>query len=183
MKKVILLIIAIVATSGLCAQVEKGYWMAGGTVSFYAGDTPYEKVRLLKASPRIGYFVIDKLATGLNVSWDRNSVKNKGIMGPFRIVTMIGTGPLVRYYFLKSDQSVNVFTEGSALFGKVISSLGSKYGSFQYVFTGGTNFFLTNSTALELSIGYLSTRHYDDSKFKSSAIIVGIGFQAHLRKS
>jgi hypothetical protein len=183
MKKVILLMVAFMATSSLYAQIEKGYWMAGGTLSYYAGESIYEKVRLLAASPKIGFFVMDKLAIGLNIRGERNSVKTKGIIGPPRVSSMVSTGPLIRYYFLKNDLPVNVFTDGSVLFGKVMYSLGDDHGSLQYIINAGTNFFFTKSTALEISIGYQSTHYNNDSKFQFSAITVGIGFQAHLTKN
>jgi hypothetical protein len=182
MRKGIFLIVTILSFTVIRAQVEKGYWLAGGTLSINAGESPYEKIRLLSATPKIGYFLIDKLAAGLNIRFEVSSVKTKGTPGPPRVTTRISTGPLVRYYFLKNDLPVNVFTEGSLLFGKVMYSLGDDHGSFQYILNAGTNFFFTKSTALEITIGYQSTHYNEDTKFKYSSILVGIGFEAHLTK-
>lgn len=185
MRKGICLIITILAFCEIHAQVEKGYWLAGGSLSYYSDKTEFQTNNVLLATPKIGYFIIDKLAAGLNFSIEYNSTKGARGSGTARLGSL-RLGPLVRYYFLPKESTVNLFSEGSVLFGKLWQNMGGvDFPTSRYIVNAGSSVFFTNSTALEFSVGYQSTTYnYKVGRdFKYTDILVAVGFHAHLRKN
>ena len=172
--KTITLFFFIVFGMGLTAnaQITKGNWMVGGTGSFTNTDVRDEigneignssQVRL---NPNIGYFFFDKFATGLIGQFIYGKAKN----GPSN--SDYGIGPFARYYFLKSDNQINLFVDGSYVYY-------SSNGSF-YNFKAGPVLYFNNSVGLELTFGYGSTKFTGD--YQLNEFRVGLGFQIHLEK-
>jgi hypothetical protein len=118
MKKLVLpvLVMFFVSVTPLLAQLEKGKIMVGVASTFnlgtgsgsslmsfgyssnkYNDSDPYKCIDL-NLLPRGGYFVIDKLAVGLNVilsTWSEKSSDGEDKESS----TTIGIGPFVRYYY------------------------------------------------------------------------------------
>ncbi len=69
------------------------------------------KQTTFQITPLVGYFLKDKFAVGLNPSltYGSNNVANTN--------TIITIGPFVRYYFLKPENIINLFTQGSYAYG------------------------------------------------------------------
>ena len=78
-------------------------------------DPDVIKVTTLNLSPKIGYFVINNLALGLNLSI--GSSIDKPESGGKNTTTSFGLGPFVRYYIPGSK--VMPFFEISSLFGSI----------------------------------------------------------------
>ena len=81
-----------------------------------------DKMTSINLQPKIGYFVNDNLALGLDLNIALSSEKN-GEDGDKYSQTLLGAGPFVRYYIPKSK--VSPFIEISGSFG----SLKDKYNS------------------------------------------------------
>jgi hypothetical protein len=180
---IVLLGITLVLSCSSNAQIEQGYWLAGGALSFSKqGTEPSdETVTSLSLSPKIGYFIFDNFCAGINLKW--NSQTNKFSSSSTLSKShyqIFEVGPFARYYFLKNGGHVNVFIDGSALFGNRKQSQGSSIKTFEYVFTAGPEIFFTNSAGLEISVGYQSINFQTDPVSKWHSTFIEIGFHVHL---
>ena len=79
---------------------------------------------ILNLSPKVGYFVIDNLALGLDVTLSLSNSNNGG--GEYESNTIFGTGPFIRYYIPTSK--VLPFFEVNSIFG----TSKSKKGTYEY---------------------------------------------------
>ena len=164
------------------AQITEGNWLLGGNGSFRTfnrdnQETGYKsRYTYLELSPNIGYFLKDKLVVGAKPTFYYSPYEGAYNLG-------YGIGPFVRYYFLKPDKILNIFSETCYSFNENhnsnhISHRKSSTRSFE--FGGGTVIFFNNSVGLEFGI------KYKYSNLNSSAIDNGIqmnlGFQVHLEK-
>lgn len=176
------------------AQITKGNWMVGGDASFSTSDT-YSNIgdetkiveRAVNISPNIGYFAIDKLATGIRLDY-------RGVFNPnygFGDISTnsIGLGPFVRYYFLKPEKRVNIFLEMSYGFGKTFyngSIISADYVTKNTTFTimGGPVIYFNSSVSMELSVQYSSTRKiFEVQDLTNNVFQIGLGFQIYLEKN
>jgi hypothetical protein len=93
-------------------QITKKNWMVGGTGVFATDDQVINDINVKSISidifPRVGYFIIDKLALGSLFSFRYNTLKYIGVNSHS---TSIGIGPFVRYYFLDTEKRINIFSE------------------------------------------------------------------------
>src|ERR1700750_1300278 len=93
------------------AQISKGNWLIGGSVSFssqhvyYSGGPDYSTTNFT-VNPNIGYFIMDKLAAGLDVSYVSNTTK---AFGTSATSSIFGIGPFIRYYLLSAVQPAHLF--------------------------------------------------------------------------
>jgi outer membrane protein len=138
--------------------------------------------------PRIGYFVLDNLALGIdanlshmgNIDDDDYSYKS----------TSINAGPFARYYF--PGRNVKPFVEASGSYG--ITTYKSEYGSHEssdkdnlMSFGGGVGlaFPLGEKASFDLMAKYNSYTNKDkDSEYNSkstlNSITIGLGFSFYL---
>lgn len=130
----------------------------------------------------VGYFFIDKLAGGLRPNLFVSTTKYYNTSGSSRSEI----GPFLRYYLLPADQQLNLFIDGSYSRGwtsaKNNNNTTNKVSSNNFSFMGGPVFFLNSSVAVELSIGYSSTKFKDGVDSKRNIITTGIGLQFYLEK-
>lgn len=175
------------------AQITKGNWMVGGTGSFSSSKTvsnngqDYKSVeKTIRISPSIGYFFVDKLATGLKLGYEGVFIPDYGF-GDINTNTY-NIGPFVRYYFLKSDKIVNLFAEGSFGFGKSHQNATSistdlTKNNRTYSLMAGPVVYFNSSVSLELSLQYSSTNiRFDESDLSKKSFQVAVGFQIYLIK-
>jgi hypothetical protein len=160
----------IIVTTHSYSQVTKGYWLMGGngnagTFNETNTDGNKRKGTFLNLNPNIGYFFVDNLAVGLSGQ----------IITKTNILPAYGVGPFVKYYFLKEDKAINVFSELS-----YYSFFYENYKLSTLNIQAGTAFFLNNSVALEVSLNYNNSIDKFDNK--ESQINLGVGFQIHLEK-
>lgn len=156
------------------AQISKGFWMMGGGGSFgnyknTSGGTTSESFGL-GIYPNVGYFLIDKFVVGTAGSLNTNFSSQSE--------TTYGISPFVRYYFLKGDKQINIFSELNYGFQKQ----NNNPSTFQKIgFKAGTVFFLNDTVGLEIALNYVNSKvtYYEN---ENRSIFLGVGFQIHLEK-
>lgn len=177
-KSILLFFIAFIFYNDAHSQITKGNWLVGGSGQFQKQreDLQGSDIRglAISASPDIGYFIIDKLGAGIKVDFSYNRIKMKGSISKSLI---LGLGPFVRYYFLPSNNRINIFSE--AVYQYNIDF----YGHYQndVNFAAGPVIFFNSSVALELAAKY-STVNSTMPIANAKTIFFTIGFQIHLEK-
>ncbi|MCO5236309.1 MAG: hypothetical protein M9933_08575 [Chitinophagaceae bacterium] len=171
------------------AQITKGNWMMGGDASYYQesyienGESKniYRKIDL---EPNVAYFLYDKIATGINLNVIFTKDKNLST-DRVNMQNVYKVGPFMRYYFLDTDNKINLFTGAGASYAIQTSrSQGSHIGEFRsisYSFSAGTVVFLNTSIGMEFLLAYNNSDAIKiDSRDKTFQF--RIGFQIHLEK-
>lgn len=157
-------------------QITKGYWLVNGNANFStlknSSTSSLETNRTdLELSAGIGYFIIDKLATGLrpSISYGSNNFGNSS--------TIYNLGPFVRYYFLDEAKTVNILTDLTYSFGSI--SGGQNLSTVSFL--AGPVVYFNNSVGLEFLLGYSSTKVAGFTG-RNRKTQIGIGFQFHFEK-
>ncbi len=137
-------------------QINKGFWLVGGSGSFYSDNETYTspslnttaKYTIIDVSVSLGYFIINKFAAGLRPSFSsyKGEVTSPG--GGTTNSYKIAVGPFVRYYFLNTDKPFNILADVGYQFGlyQTLGALHSKGKNNAFSAMGGTEIFF-NSTA------------------------------------
>ena len=172
MKKILLAICLFIWVRSLTAQVQKNDWLIGGSTKFSSNKTANLKTSMFEFSPNAGYFFANNFAGGLRSGI--NSVK----LEDEDAVSSVLFSPFLRYYFLPSDNKVNIMLDGSFGFGST-SAVGDTKSQSGFGFAAGPAIFLNKHTALEFTLGYNSIKSEDDPD-RSNTFTVGVGFQVHL---
>lgn len=167
------------------AQITQGNWMVGGTGNFSSYESKYKsngneisnKGLGISLSPNIGYFLADKLVAGASLTI--GYTKPKGFDNSFGY----GIGPYARYYFLREDKQINLFSEVNYNFEETKS--GNNKSRYQgYGLKAGSVIFFNSSVGLEISLDYNSSKlipnNSDSSTYNN--LQIGLGFQIHLEK-
>ena len=187
MKIIKLLLVTFLVTSAFTtsAQITKRNWMLGGDIAIEYGETKHNDTGQkgdrtdLRLNPKIGYFIVDKLALGANMSFHYNSwhFKNQ----PNNKYTESHFGPFVRYYLLEVENPLNIFLESSYQI-----HLNDIYDVDVKTFNTslGTGYFLTNSVSLEAILRYshIETSYGNSSGINYDNITALFGFQIHLER-
>jgi hypothetical protein len=167
------------------SQVKKEQWLIGGNGMFTWSKSKTLTLTSWQLTPAVGYFFMDKFAAGLRGNFFSDKY-DYGSSGKFRFAT-VTIGPFVRYYFLPTDQKVNLFAD--AAFGY---SWGknrnwnpeghSNYHYYNAAFMFGPAIFLNEHTALEITLGYNYLSRGPVDTTITHRIQVGVGLQIHLGK-
>ncbi|HEY0679715.1 MAG TPA: outer membrane beta-barrel protein [Chitinophagaceae bacterium] len=168
MKKIYLSVFTVLSFYFVSAQTEQGNWLVGGNfnLSTVSNNTS------IGLNPTAGYFVMNNLAVGGTVTLMYDKLGENSS-------TTFGLGPMVRYYFGKSN--IRPFVDGEMSF---ISE--------KFKYPGGTNtengvgyflgmglaLFLNENVALETLAGYTHTNISEGSK--DGGFAMRIGFQVYL---
>lgn len=168
-KIIFVLILLQLSCSALFSQsaIKKGNYTLSGSVAYsYSKSTMNNEISdyTLKTddfsfSPAAGFFISNNLLVGGNISFNYNelnsistyrnifgtpvTLENKSIRRHFAL------GPDIRYYF--TSLSFLPFLEFAYNYSKELAT--DQYGHV-FNFTGGVNYFISNSVALEPFIGY-----------------------------
>lgn len=191
MKK-LLLFLLLLSVIKANAQLDKGFWINGGSFSFYSYESNYTSYSLssqnkytrIQANAKIGYLVLDKLACGIQPTYDTYKGKNTSTGSTTTTGEKFWIGPFVRYYMLDKEKPYNVITEGVYQFG--FGNIGgSKMNLKNYSILMGPVLFLNSCVGIELLIGYRYT--LEDIKGwgltdETKGFYTTIGFQIHLEK-
>lgn len=78
-------------------------------------ESPADKLTNINLQPKVGFFVIDNLAIGIDLSLAKFIYKEGGEDDDKTTITMFGAGPFVRYY-IPTDK-ITPYFEANALFG------------------------------------------------------------------
>lgn len=177
-KKTSLIIITLFLAYYANSQITKRNWMTGGAASFRSSKYDLggvsSKQTIVQLSGDVGYFIIDKLATGLKPGYSRTETNS-----PNNIGNTYEIGPFVRYYFLPAERYVNIFSELSYQYGLMKTNQGVKQNSNNFSGVLGCAAFFTSSVALEFTLGY-SHYLYNNNLGKINSVIASIGFHFHL---
>ena len=180
------IIIIVLFTVSVNAQITKGNWMVGGTGFFTnstvktefknTGQTSNDSGYGLNIQPNIGYFVADKLVLGLTPSISYSKNNNNSGSGNFGY----GGGPFARYYLLKTDNMVNVLTQVGYQYFLNSTTEGH---TDVFVVKAGPVLYLNSSVGLELTVDYEIDKFNSQSSISTfKTFNVRIGFQIHLEK-
>ena len=168
------------------SQITKGNWLIGGDINFsrtkLTNDLGGYTETDIDAMGNVGYFFIDKLAAGIRPNLFFSKTKYNNSSGS----TRSEIGPFFRCYFLPKDQRVNLFLDGSYTYGwsrvKNNNITTNKVSSNNFSIMGGPTFFLNSSVAVELSMGYSTTKFNDAIHSKRNIITSGVGLQFYLER-
>lgn len=159
------------------AQLEQGTWLVGGSGSFSKIQNDNNSTgTAIHLNPRIGYFISDKLVTGIQTmySYQTNRFAGNGLNDNFLII-----GPYIRYYILNNEHVLNLLTE-----------LGYNYGKYNtdgiYTITGTKNSYFSLACGptifLNSAVGIESTVVYIFNSLKNYGIQFNIGVGIYLFK-
>ncbi len=180
------LLLAITITS--FTQIKKGQFLTGGNISFESTKSESSinatnESNNFFLSPNIGYFFIDKMATGLRIDFRSYNFKTENLQ-THQINTSLS--PYLRYYLLPIPKKVNVFIDVSYIHSKSKWSSDSNPGYFEkakgYYLSGGPSIFLTNQIALEFTLGYKHSKSDNFGETRENRFNTGFGLQIHFEK-
>lgn len=173
--KTLFFFLIVITSLTVNAQITKGNWMVGGTGSFYSSQfkdyTMTNNAIGLELRPNLGYFIIDKFALGVTPLFAYNKPENGNS------VISYGVGPYARYYFLKTENTVNVLAHVGYSYS---GSNNTSNHSTGMDFKAGPIVFFNNSVALEMTINYNLNNLNSSTKYNIFSL--GFGFQIHLEK-
>jgi hypothetical protein len=181
-----------VLSSGMTmAQIKQGTVLAGGrfNISFgtYKNESPggnqnttivtttrYSDVTF---NPKVGLFITDALALGVDFNIDSYTSKNKdnGVRSTSSYYTL---GAFGRYYFPSK-----IFLEGDLGFGRRSTNGNATTNIFTYSLGAGYAIFFNDHVALEPMILYkgVNNTNAKDSRYKThdGSLQVGVGLQVY----
>lgn len=188
-KITILLFLSFLFNSVLFSQsaIKKGNYTLSGSVSYsYSKNTMNSefsdytlKTDNFSFSPAFGFFILDNLLVGGNISFNYNELNSKSIYrstfgNPITLENKsirrhLALGPNIRYYF--NRLSFFPFIEIAYNFSDELAS--DQYGHI-FSFTGGINYFISNSVALEPFLAY-SIGSFNNPEQEINTFSIGIG--------
>jgi hypothetical protein len=202
MKKLFLLITLPMAYCTAQCQLDKGIWLVGGSGSFYNYHEDYNsqqttftaKYTEIDISASVGYFVADKLATGLRPTFSsaKGVAMQNGIPNGSSNDNKMAVGPFVRYYFLPMDRSFNLLSDVSYQWGitQRLGALHEKGKNNTFSIMAGPEVFFNSSAGLEILLGYSqnissieNSLPEANSNINKKGLQISIGFQLHLEKN
>jgi len=203
MKK--LLLAGAVALFGLSnAQMTKGDWVISGNTGFgfnnvttkvkaegQSADGP--KVSTFSLTPSVGYFVIDKLAVGIDLGLTSATTKYEGTKST---TTSFSVMPTATYYFTNDSKFVpflgagigyaSVKNKGEVNFMGLSSSDETTTDGLAWKVKGGVTYMATQSLGVNLGVSYdqfsnKETYMGTDVKTKVNTFGVNVGFSYFIK--
>jgi hypothetical protein len=176
MKKVFMVAVATILIKTGFSQINQGQWLVGGNAGFTSSKTGDIKATQVSFAPDAGYFFINNFAGGVRVEIE-SSKEKWGSLDVKSTSSMFA--PFLRYYFLPASQKVNVFADASYGFGSIKGDEGPSTSISGFNIMAGPAVFLSPNTALELTLGYNSTK-VEGASDRTNTFGFGVGFQVHL---
>ena len=183
-------VIAMICITNASGQVNKGNWLVGGNFAYAKSnssgiDATNSKGRSIEIASNIGYFVFDKFATGIKINSQFTKEKYPQVNGSYtsQFQNIVGLGPFIRYYFLKPDNRINVFSDAAFLYSVYSNNnAGSTQKSIDYTMAAGAAIFFNTTVSMEFLLDY---KNSNTLKFdaKEEKIAFKIGFQIHLENN
>ncbi len=170
-----LVILLLMVSCTLSAQIQEGTFLAGGTLSFQSTNysAGNSKTSTWNLTPGGGYFFIDRFAAGARVSFTH-------ISNDADSYSDILAGPFARFYFLPATRNTNIFLEAEYLFGSEKYDDFDAVGKTQLGIAAGPSFFINPFIAVETVVSWQSMK-YKGGDGRYNTLGIGIGFQFHLR--
>lgn len=195
MKKLSVLVVALFYGMISLGQIEKGYWLVGGSGSLsnykqeYINSMQnvtgkYTEVNILST---LGYFLKDKIAIGVRPGFYLLRSRGVSSSGSQTQSSIFSIGPFTRYYFLDIDKQYNFLIDGFFQLGTYTQGISDKdKGIFQnYAIMGGPELFFNSAVGLEFLIGYQYQKRTIKDQMAGfteirKGLSVSIGIQVHL---
>jgi hypothetical protein len=171
MKKALLVLsVMVISIAWLNAQTTQGTISLGGSVgiSTEKDETDGEDTKSseFNFSPSVGYFVIDNLMVGLNLSIV-NGKEDDGFGGDDKYSALF-FGPFARYYKFTSNEQFAFFAETGLLFGtykdKPDGQDETKASAFNFYISPGFAYFFNEHWVVDLSFQAISFSSFDPDK-------------------
>lgn len=151
--------------------IQAGNWIVGGNLGSLGYNFSTESFNV-NINPRLGFFILDNIAVGVGAVVGLTTLENQDNIWSYGLV------PFARYYF----------PEGASLTGRffgeleagVSGSTGTTDASFLGGVRGGYAHFVTNSVALEGTLGYTFSKANISSGNTVTGLGIGLGFQIYL---
>lgn len=171
------------------AQITQGNWMVGGNFRLYNQKsestsnnfTTTQKGFGFNLSTNLGYFFKDKFAAGIVPYFGYGNPEGSGNSN-----YGFGIGPFARYYFLKPDKRINVFSHIEYQFGNGFRQGNKTTETKNFNLKAGPSIFFNSSVAMEVTLEYAygKTTSFSGSGSESKVnnFNIGVGFQIHLEK-
>ncbi|MCB0730845.1 MAG: outer membrane beta-barrel protein [Ignavibacteriae bacterium] len=175
MNKFILISLILLCTNIMAQKaLLSGTYTLGGNISFSSQTYEGEKksTNYFYFSPNVGYFLIDKLYSGIGLEYQHYSQSEFSI-------NIYGVGPVLRYFF--SNKDLAPFIGFEYYYNNVTSgNYGDEDSGTIITLSGGADFFINEYVALEGIANYrfISNKHSSNmSQYKENSRIfyVGIG--------
>lgn len=195
MKQFIFLFSFFLLSTTVYCQLDKNYWLVGGTGSLFAYNSDFTtvgqptnsaKLTEINLSANVGYFFFDKFVAGIRPGF--YSIRSRTPYsqgGGITHGTILYAGPFARYYFLDKDKQFNLLIDASYQIGSNVQF--EHKGIIKNAsMMAGTEVFFNTSTGIELLLGYQYQKRSIDNDPQASFIAVekglyvSIGFQIHL---
>lgn len=166
-------------------QITQHSWMLGGNISFastnyksanYGSEHTYYNFQI---NPTAGYFVKDKFAIGLRnaITLSGNKQTGTDIYSKYNDFNL---GPFLRYYFLSTENVINLFADGCYQYGLEGDKNQNTSKNTLSVSAGAVTFF-NSSVGIEFQVSY-STYKFSGINGSNGTIQLGLGLQVHLEK-
>lgn len=177
MKKVIVvLFFAFAVTVTAQSPISQGSVSLGGTASFSSQsyDNSSDAYTTFILNPKAGYFFVDHLYTALSVTYSHYSIGNT-------VSDIYGLGPVIRYYF-DADNVKPFLGVGYNFMSQKVTSDPGVFNTNEFIISGGIDFFVTRSLALEGSLNYsfisykATASRLDPMKSKLFRVDVGFNY-------
>lgn len=199
--------IALLFTINSFGQLDKKTWLVGGTGSFdsYKQNETFvftgtgenieieRSIKEIEFSPKVGYFVIDKLALGVGISYISETSESKTIRGNASGGSSKShsfyVGPFARYYFLNKEKPYNILAEANYQFGSISQGSvdPSKGNLSRFSIFVGPEIYFNSSVGMSFLVGYTNSNRVMDKNIDVSnstrGFQVALGFQIYLQKN
>jgi len=195
MTKITMLFAFLITILCASAQLDKGTWLGGGNGSFYTYTEKFDdpvsdpdaKYTNINISLNAGYFIMDKLAIGLNPAYYFYKGKQIGVTIYYEKPTNFTIGPFVRYYLLNKEKQFNMLIDSRYTIGFLNSKRGASYKGNLYTFSiaAGPEVFFNSSVGLEFLMGYTFLKEKFHGSYNrirtNSGFRIAAGIQMHLQ--
>lgn len=176
------IIFGLILCQSVKSQINKNNWMFGGNgrISFQNETLNSSKVKgfNIELFPSAGYFFVDKFSGGVRGKLAFDKVEFNGITSK---TTIFGIGPFLRYYFLSSENRVNLFAESAYQYLHYSGNSGTSNSANSFTFSAGPVIYFNTSVGIEFTANYELNKNKITAT-SSKTFFLSIGFQIHLEK-
>lgn len=151
--------------------IQAGNWIVGGSLGSLGYNFSSESFNL-NLNPKLGYFVLDNVAVGVGAIVGLSTMQDDDNIWSYGLV------PFARYYFPEGASVTGRF------FGEVEAGVSGSTFASDASFLGGVKagyaHFITNSVAIEGTLGYTYSKANISSGSAITGLGIGLGFQIYL---
>lgn len=177
MKKIVIIFFVAIIGTTATGQLTQGNFLVGADIADFKFSLNKGGLFNFGLSPKLAFFVQDKLALGAYVDFGLQTAKDAGTSIDY------GIGGLGRYYVSRADASLLrhwiLFFEGTAGINGTNPAIGESTNGLGLSFGPGITHFITPNVGLEALVKYSGIIGFG-SRTTTSDILLGIGLQVYL---